>query len=213
AWVLHRPRTLKPDQAAMAAPPIIVFDPAGNFIKAWGGVGRGYEWVEREHGIHIDHKGFVWLGGNYCAGMNLPGLKPVADDQLLKFTQDGKLMMQIGGSIQSKGNSDTKNGHRAADVWSIRRPTTHPAPPFPVITGSSSPRRIPARSSGCGAPSPTSQWMTMIVRSLTQRASPMVRVRRISAPYTPSAWPTTGWCTWPIEKTGASRCSRMTASS
>src|SRR5690349_9793874 len=26
AWVLHRPRTLKPDQAAMAAPPILVFD-------------------------------------------------------------------------------------------------------------------------------------------------------------------------------------------
>src|SRR5262245_19067421 len=88
AWVLHRPRTLKPDQAAMAAPPIIVFDPAGNFIKAWGGTGTGYEWVEREHGIHIDHKGFVWLGGNNCPGLKLPGLKPVADDQLLKFTQD-----------------------------------------------------------------------------------------------------------------------------
>jgi hypothetical protein len=117
AWVLHRPRTLKPDQAAMAAPPIIVFDTAGNFIKAWGGAGTGYEWVEREHGIHIDHKGFVWLGGNYCARMNLPGLKPVADDQLLKFTQDGKLAMQIGASNQSKGNSDTKNVHRAADVW------------------------------------------------------------------------------------------------
>jgi hypothetical protein len=41
AWVLHRPRTLKPDQAAMAAPPIIVFDAAGNFIKAWGGAGSG----------------------------------------------------------------------------------------------------------------------------------------------------------------------------
>ena len=117
AWVLHRPRTLKPDQAAMAAPPIIVFDAAGNFIKAWGGAGSGYEWVEREHGIHIDYKGFVWLGGNYCAGLNLPGLKPVADDQLLKFTQDGKLLMQIGGSNQSKGNADTKNVHRAADVW------------------------------------------------------------------------------------------------
>ena len=117
AWVLHRPRTLKPDQAAMAAPPIIVFDPAGNFIKAWGGAGSGYEWVEREHGIHIDYKGFVWLGGNYCAGLNLPGLKPVADDQLLKFTQDGKLLMQIGASNQSKGNADTKNVHRAADIW------------------------------------------------------------------------------------------------
>ncbi len=117
AWVLHRPRTLKPDQAAMAAPAILVFDPAGNFIKAWGGTGSGYEWVEREHGIHIDHKGFVWLGGNNCPGLKLPGLKPVADDQLLKFTPDGKLAMQIGGSNQSKGNADTKNVHRAADVW------------------------------------------------------------------------------------------------
>src|SRR4029077_3801553 len=117
AWVLHRPRTLKPDQAAMAAPPIVVFDPAGNFIKAWGGAGSGYEWIEREHGIHIDYKGFVWLGGNNCPGLKLPGLKPVADDQLLKFTQDGKLVLQIGASNQSKGNADTKNVHRAADVW------------------------------------------------------------------------------------------------
>jgi hypothetical protein len=117
AWVLHRPRTLKGDQAAMAAPPILVFDPAGNFIKAWGGAGAGYEWVEREHGIHIDYKGFVWLGGNNCPGLKLPGLKPVADDQLLKFTQDGKFVMQVGASNQSKGNADTKNVHRAADVW------------------------------------------------------------------------------------------------
>src|SRR5215510_3137291 len=117
AWVLHRPRTLKPDQAVMAAPPILVFDPAGNFIKAWGGAGSGYEWVEREHGIHIDHKGFVWLGGNNCPGLKLPGLKPVADDQILKFTQDGKFVMQIGHSNQSKGNADTRNVHRAADMW------------------------------------------------------------------------------------------------
>ncbi len=117
AWVLHRPRTLKPDQAAMAAPPVIVFDAAGNFIKVWGGAGSGYEWVEREHGIHIDYKGFVWLGGNNCAELKRPGLKPVADDQLLKFTPDGKFVMQIGSSNQSKGNSDTKNVHRAADLW------------------------------------------------------------------------------------------------
>jgi hypothetical protein len=117
AWVLHRPRTLKPDQAGMAAPPILVFDPAGNFIKAWGGAGSGFEWVEREHGIHIDYKGFVWLGGNNCPGLKLSGLKPVADDQLLKFTQDGKFVLQIGASNQSKGNADTKNVHRAADVW------------------------------------------------------------------------------------------------
>src|SRR5262245_44935357 len=28
-WVLHRPRTLRPEQSAMAAPPVIVFDTAG----------------------------------------------------------------------------------------------------------------------------------------------------------------------------------------
>jgi len=116
-WVLHRPRTLKPEQAAMAAPPVIVFDTAGNYIKAWGGAGNGYEWPEREHGIHIDYKGFVWLGGNSCPTNGLPGLKPVADDQLLKFTQDGKFVLQIGRSNQSKGNADTRNLHRPADAW------------------------------------------------------------------------------------------------
>src|SRR2546425_12149788 len=116
-WVLHRPRTLKPGDAAKAAPPVIVFNTAGNFIKAWGGTGNGYEWPEREHGIHIDYKGFVWLGGNSCPTNGLPGLKPVADDQLLKFTQEGKFVMQIGKSNQSKGNADTKNVHRAADAW------------------------------------------------------------------------------------------------
>src|SRR6516225_11698714 len=103
-WVLHRPRTLKPEEAAMAAPPVIVFDTNGNYIKAWGGPGKGYEWPEREHGIHIDYKGFVWIGGNSCPTNGLPRLKPVADDQLLKFTQDGKFVMQIGHSNQSKGN-------------------------------------------------------------------------------------------------------------
>jgi hypothetical protein len=121
-WLLHRPRTLKGEQAAMAAPPVVVFDSAGNFIKAWGGAGSGYDWPEREHGIHIDHKGFVWIGGNNCPTSGLAGLKPVADDALLKFTPDGKLVMQIGRSNQSKGDADTANVHRAADAW-VHAPT------------------------------------------------------------------------------------------
>jgi DNA-binding beta-propeller fold protein YncE len=115
-FVLHRPRTLKPDQAKMAAPPVIVFDTAGNYVKAWGGEGAGYEWPQREHGIHIDNKGMVWLGGNNCPTNGIAGLKPVADDQLLKFTQDGKFILQIGKSNQSKGNNDTRNLHRPADA-------------------------------------------------------------------------------------------------
>jgi hypothetical protein len=114
AWLLHRPRTLKPNEAAMAAPPVMVFDPAGNFIKAWGGAGNGYEWPGREHGIHIDYKGFVWIGGNSCPTRGQPG---VTDDELLKLTQDGKLVLQIGHVNQSKGNADTQNLHRPADAW------------------------------------------------------------------------------------------------
>jgi hypothetical protein len=116
-WVLSRPRTLKPEEKSKAAPPVMVFDSAGNYIKSWGGDGNGYEWPQREHGIHIDYKGFVWIGGNNCPTNGLAGLKPVADDQLLKFTQDGKFVMQIGHSNQSKGNADTQNLHRPADEW------------------------------------------------------------------------------------------------
>ena len=120
-WVLHRPRTLPADQAAMAAPPVMVFDAAGNFVQAWGGPGSGYEWPEREHGIHIDYKGFVWIGGNNCPARKLPGLEAVADDQLLKFTQAGKFVMQIGHSSKSTGNADTKNLHQPADAVVYRK--------------------------------------------------------------------------------------------
>jgi len=116
AYVLSRPRTLKPEDAPKKAPPVMVFDPNGNYIKGWGGDGQGFEWPQREHGILIDSKGFVWLGGNSCPTNGFPGLKPVADDQLLKFTQDGKFVMQIGHSNQSKGNADTVNMHRPADA-------------------------------------------------------------------------------------------------
>ena len=118
-YVLHRPRTLKAGEPA--APAILVFDAAGVFLRAWGGPGSGFEWPEREHGIHIDHQGHVWVGGNNCPARSLPGLKAVGDDQLLKFTPAGKLVMQIGRSTQSKGNADTRNLHQPADVWVHRK--------------------------------------------------------------------------------------------
>ncbi len=114
-WVLHRPLTLPAEQDAMAAPPVVVFDTEGNFVKAWGGPGDGYEWPQREHGLHIDHEGFVWLGGNNCPTNGVPRVAPVNDDQLLKFTQDGAFVMQIGRSDGSRGNADMMNLHRPAD--------------------------------------------------------------------------------------------------
>ena len=124
-WALHRPRTLvKPEDVPKRAPAVIVFDTTGTYIKSWGGdpstplgAGGTYEWPQREHGIHIDSKGFVWITGNNCPTNGIANLKHVADDQILKFTQDGKFVLQIGHSNQSKGNADTTNVHRAADVW------------------------------------------------------------------------------------------------
>jgi beta-propeller repeat-containing protein len=116
-WALHRPRTLiKPEDVPKRAPAVMVFDAGGNYVKGWGGDGAGYEWPQREHGINIDSKGFVWITGNNCPTNGIANLKHVADDQILKFTQDGKFVLQIGHSNQSKGNADTTNVHRAADV-------------------------------------------------------------------------------------------------
>src|SRR5690606_7726482 len=49
-WVLHRPRTVEPENAGRAAPPVLEFDAAGNFVQGWGGPGEGYEWPNTEHG-------------------------------------------------------------------------------------------------------------------------------------------------------------------
>lgn len=108
AWILQRPTTIRSDQKAraMAAPPVLEFDEAGDFVQGWGGPGEGYEWVESEHGIYVDPKGFVWIGGNGNT-----------DHHLLKFTRQGKFVMQIGKKGASKGNSDTQNLGRAADTF------------------------------------------------------------------------------------------------
>ena len=49
------------------APPVLEFDEAGNLIGHWGGPGEGYDWPETNHGIFIDYKGNVWIGGNGAA--------------------------------------------------------------------------------------------------------------------------------------------------
>jgi DNA-binding beta-propeller fold protein YncE len=69
------------------APPVLEFDPAGNLVNAWGGPSRAgeYEWPTSNHSIVVDHKGFVWIGGNG------PG-----DAHVLKFTRDGKFVAQYG---------------------------------------------------------------------------------------------------------------------
>ena len=115
-WIVQRPRSLSDrelgaqqnppwSKCCRAAPPVIVFDQAGNVVRAWGGPGAGYESPESEHGVFVDDNDAVWLAGN--------GNK---DSQILKFTLEGKFLLQIGRSGQSKGSNDTANLGSPADI-------------------------------------------------------------------------------------------------
>ena len=114
-WMIHRPSSLSDNERAAAldpplaaccvpAPPILVFDQAGNLVDSWGGPGAGYQWPQSEHGLYVDAKDNVWIGGN---GPN--------DHQIVKFTQDGRFLLQIGRSGMSQGSNDTEN---------LKQPTT-----------------------------------------------------------------------------------------
>jgi DNA-binding beta-propeller fold protein YncE len=100
-WITHRPGTLQPNETRSfwkAAPPVLEFDQEGNLVSSWGGPGPGYEWPQLEHGIYIDHQDNVWLGGG--------GDK---DAQILKFTRQGKFLLQIGHQGKNGGSNDTQN--------------------------------------------------------------------------------------------------------
>ena len=116
-WIIQRPRSLSRNERAASlnppqaicctpAPPVIEFNQAGDVVRAWGGPGAGYEWPSQEHGIRVDAKGFVWLGGN-----------GKQDGDILKFTQDGKFVLQIGRNAQPKGDDDVGQLNKPADIW------------------------------------------------------------------------------------------------
>jgi DNA-binding beta-propeller fold protein YncE len=114
-WVLHRPNSLPPEKRSSAPPPVLEFDTSGKLIRSWGGLAAGYEWPDREHAIHVDSRGFVWITGN--AGWDPPATDGRSDDMILKFTSEGKFVLQIGRRGKSVGNTDTSNVHQAADVF------------------------------------------------------------------------------------------------
>jgi len=107
-WITHRPSTLQPNETRSiwrGAPPVLEFDQDGNLVSSWGGPGTGYEWPQLEHGIYLDHQDHVWLGAG--------GDK---DAHILKFTRDGRFLMQIGRQGKGTGSNDTQNLGAAANM-------------------------------------------------------------------------------------------------
>jgi len=138
-WVFHRPHTLEEGNATengyIPAPPVVEFSADGKYIQGWGGPTKGgqYEWFNRgglhsafaecpsctaerrlngdgrpgsgEHGIAVDAKDNVWLTGNGDG-----------DGQVLKFSKDGKFLLQIGRGGLGVDSNDTTHLSRPAGI-------------------------------------------------------------------------------------------------
>src|SRR5689334_19709706 len=93
-WIIHRGGSVEAKEAyaitnppgaecCVPAPPVLEFDQEGNLLNHWGGQdGPGYEWPASNHGITVDYKGNVWIGGNgrtrAAAGPEEAGAAPAA---------------------------------------------------------------------------------------------------------------------------------------
>ena len=131
-----RKRGAVESECCLPAPPVLEFDQEGNLLASWGGKdGDGYVWPDSNHGIFVDFKGNVWIGGNgrgtapgaargrgaangavaaladeaASAAGRPPASTYYHDSMVIKFTQEGKFLMQIGKAGASKGSNDTDN--------------------------------------------------------------------------------------------------------
>jgi DNA-binding beta-propeller fold protein YncE len=139
-WIIHRPGSLEAGErhaegnpqvasCCVAAPPVLEFDQAGNLVRSWGGPGQGYDWPISNHGITVDSKDNVWIGSNGRTQASGRGalngqdedtqgtFASFHDTMVLKFTVDGKFLMQIGKPSQSKGSNDTENLRLPAKIF------------------------------------------------------------------------------------------------
>ena len=88
-----------------AAPPVLEFDPEGNLVNAWGGPGQGYVWPNSNHGVSVDDKDNVWIGGNGRG-----------DSHIIKFTHEGKFIAQFGTPGQPAASRDSTHFGRVAKI-------------------------------------------------------------------------------------------------
>ncbi|MCK5468633.1 MAG: hypothetical protein KAI99_08990, partial [Cyclobacteriaceae bacterium] len=115
-WIVQRPNTLSDRETGAAqnpptseccipAPSVIEFDHEGNVLQAWGNQDTAKQWFVSEHGIFVDNEGNVWIGGNSAS-----------DQVVLKFSNDGKLLLQIGEWGVTNGSNDTRHLGGPTDI-------------------------------------------------------------------------------------------------
>ncbi len=95
----------KTSSCCIPAPNVLEFDPEGRLVNSWGGPDEGYEWPASNHGLTIDPHDNVWIGGN-----------GQGDSHVLKFTREGKFLMQAGIPGQGADSNDGESFGRVAKI-------------------------------------------------------------------------------------------------
>ena len=101
---LNANQPMKVAECCFPAPPVVAFNPAGDVVYSWGGPQGHPDWPESNHGIIVDNKGNVWIGGNG---------RP--DSHILKFTRDGKFVAKFGKKGARRDPSNPNQYVRGAD--------------------------------------------------------------------------------------------------
>ena len=78
------------------ADPIVVFDAQGKYLRSWG---RGM--FGQPHGLRVDRDDNVWVTDN-------------RDHQVMKFTNEGQLLLTLG--IKGQQGTDENTFNRPADI-------------------------------------------------------------------------------------------------
>ena len=139
---------LTPPSASLccqAAPSVLEFDQKGVLVSSWGGPGQGHAWPQSPGSLAVDAKGNVWIT---AAGLEPPPATPARgptdptagetpapaagrgrggppppppgppDAHVLKFSRDGKLLLQIGapGKMDGPDSHTTLNRPSAVAV-------------------------------------------------------------------------------------------------
>lgn len=115
------------EKCCVPAPQVMRFDPAGNVVSSWGGPGQGYDWPVSPGGIAVDAKNNVWItaagppdpmpgaGGGRGRG-GAAATPPPTDAHVLKFSADGKILLQIGKPGQTGDDASTTALHRPTAI-------------------------------------------------------------------------------------------------
>jgi DNA-binding beta-propeller fold protein YncE len=110
-WIIHRPANVTEKRACCRpAPAVMEFDSTGKLLQSWNGPGEGYQWPldGDEHGIFVDYKNNVWVAGR--------GGNGTSENQILKFDNKGKFLLQIGRRGNGNNSNDTANLGQPADM-------------------------------------------------------------------------------------------------